>query len=521
MKQLLLSAIFIGTCLGFNSASAQSTGFIKVPDPGTNAYFYRAKATSTNHFITIGTGGLAGINHEIIYWDVDFNPVWSLNFPTAVVQSWVDVIETNDGNFVAMGYNQNRNGCEIAIKISPAGTVLWQKEYYITGTFLTSFSLSKAAGNDPGFVFGGGACAASAFLVRCGVNGDIVWQNEYFITGMSGVETTETIIAENNSYVLGGNAANGSVNDAWITKIDSAGAWIFTNYVHEPTLNEIPYRMIKLSTGNYAMACYYNSNPNYAELVYYFDPLGNVIQGSKFIHPLQTDVQFYDLTESSAGKVIVVGAVNDNSTIKYLYMELSATGAINWEKKATGVTPGYLNGTAYAITKTPNGNFAIFGNSYTDQRTITVIDGSGTGFCNGVTETIPASAPDAYTVIATTPVIFSPNILAASVTNAATPLTLTTANMCGAIGTNDISNSINDISVFPNPAANEITLDFGNLLVNKAEISFYNMLGENVFSSSIANENSKTIDISKLASGIYMMEVLINGEKIIKKVIKD
>lgn len=521
MKQHLLLATFLFSIFISKDISAQSTGYIKIPEPGTNAYIYKAKATSTNHFITVGTGGLGAINHEIIYWDINLDPVWSLNFPSAVVMGWIDVIETNDGNFIAFGYNQNHTGCNIAIKINPAGTVLWQKEYYINATFLSSFSVSKAAGNDPGFVFGGGACAASAFLVRCDANGDIVWQNEYYLIGMSGVETTETIIAENDSYILGGNALNGAANDAWITKVDSTGTWIFTNVVNEPIYNQIPYRMVKLSTGNYAMVCQYNSNPNYAQLVYYFGPTGNVIQASKFVHPLQSEIMFYDLTESTAGKVIIVGAVNDNSTIKYLYMELSATGAVNWQKKATGVTAGYLNGTAYAVTKTPSGNYSIFGAAYTDQRSIAVIDGSGTGYCNGVAENIPVSAADAYTVTANTPAIFPPNILAISVNNTYTSLTLTTTNMCGTIGTNDLANASTAISVFPNPGSDVITISFGETVVTTAEIVFYNILGEEVYSSSLANTNSSTIDISKFASGIYMMEVNLNGEKIIRKVIKN
>lgn len=511
-------------CLVFISgalnSSAQTTGYIKIPDPGTNAYIYRAVATSTNKFITIGTGGLAQVNHEIIYWDANFQPLWSLNFPGTVVQNWVDVIETNDGNFIAFGYNPNRNGCNIAIKVNTAGTVLWQKEYYITGTFLTSFSLSKAAGNDPGFVFGGGACAASSFLVRCDANGDILWQHEYFLTGMAGVQTTDAIIAENNAYILGGNALNGSANDAWMTKIDSAGNWIFTTLVAEPTLNQVPYRMIKLSTGNYAMLCGYNSNPNYAQLVYYFGPTGSVIQGSKFLGPAQAEIQFYDITETTAGKVMLVGAINDNSTLKYLYMELSATGSVNWQKKATGVTPGYLNGTAYAVQKTPGGNFAVFGYAYTDQRSIAVIDGTGNGYCNGVSVTMPASAPDAYTTSATTPLIIPPNILSASVTNAATSLVLTRTNMCGTVGENEMVSAVNAISVFPNPANDVLTVSFGEKNVDRAEITIYNMLGDKVYAASMLNANAGAIDISGFDSGVYLMEVVVDGERVVRRVVK-
>lgn len=201
-------------------------------------------------------------------------------------------------------------------------------------------------------------------------------------------------------------------------------------------------------------------------------------------------------------------------------MELSATGSVNWQQKATGVTPGYLNGTIYSAAKTPSGNYACFGAAYTDQRSIAVIDGAGAGYCNGVSTTIPASAPDAYTVSATTPIIIPPNILAASVTNASTTLTLTTTNMCGTIGLDETSFVDSDLNVYPNPAANEITLNFGDASFNKAEISFYNMLGEKV-SSLFVSGNLHTIDISTLSAGVYLMEVVVNGNRIVKRVVKN
>jgi hypothetical protein len=519
MKQLLRVIL----CLGFISSafqsSAQTTGYIKVPDPGANAYFFRAAATSTNHFITLGSGGLAQVKQEIIYWDSNFQPLWSLSFPSAVILFWYDVIETNDGNFIAFGANQNRNGCNIAIKINPAGTVLWQKEYYITGTFLTSFAVSKAAGNDPGFVFGGGACAASSFLVRCDANGDILWQHQYFIMGTAGVQTTDAIIAENNAYVLGGNALMGSANDAWMTKVDSAGNWIFTTMVNEPTYNQIPYRMIRLSTGNYAMLCGYNSNPNYAQLVYYFGPTGNVLQASKFLGPSNNEIQFYDLTETSAGQVLLVGTIHDNSVSKYLYMELSATGAVNWQKKATGVTTGFLTGCAYATQKTPSGNFAIFGAAYTDQRAIGIIDASGNGFCNGVAMTMPAVAADPYTVSAHTPIIIHPNILAASVTNVSTPLVLTRTNMCGTVGENEL-NVVDAVAVFPNPANDVLSISFGEQNVARAEVVMYNMLGEKVYVGSMVNASVGAVDISGFEAGVYLLEVVVDGTKVVKRVVK-
>jgi hypothetical protein len=284
MKTILQALLCFLLCTDATQSFAQATGFISIPDPTHTSYFTLARKTSAG-YITLGQSGSAGANHEVILWDANYQTVWTQSFATAAVLIWQDVIETNDGNFIAFGGNQNHNGgCNIAIKISPAGVVLWQKEYYLTSSFLTAFCISKAAGNDdPGFVFGGGACAASNFIVRCDGNGNILWQHQYYITPSSGVETVLTITAESDSYYLGGYIGSTPSNslDAFFMKIDSAGNWITSNVINEPVLHQVPSRTIKLSTGNYAMICGYNNNPNGAQLVYYFQRKHELLRRSE------------------------------------------------------------------------------------------------------------------------------------------------------------------------------------------------------------------------------------------------
>lgn len=514
MKKILLSLL----CLtGAVNLFSQSTGHIGIPDPAQQGSISKIHRTSTNHYISCGTSGSGFSQHEIIYWDSNFDPVWNQYFASAAVLYWIDVIETNDGNFVAFGANQNNSGSNIAVKFTPAGTILWQKEYYISGNFLTSFCISKAAGNDPGFIFGGGACAASSFLVRCDASGNILWQHEYFITSSSGVQTTWSIIPENNAYVIGGNWLNGSQNDVYFTKVDSSGTWQFTNLVNEPTYNEIPVKMIKLTTGNYAMICQYNSNPNYYQCVYYFNSNGQVFQGTKFTGPGNVQIDINDIAETTGGQTILVGDIND-SPMKYLFMELNASGAVTWQKKATGVTPGYLNGTCYNVAKTASGNYAIAGAAYTDGRTITVIDTTGAGFCNAVASTVTVTGPDTYTNTAFTPVIISPNVLAQTVSNTSSQLTLTNSTLCGTTGMEETAATEGMLLVFPNPASDELHISFGDKAVTNAPVIFYNVLGEKVLSETIS---ASALDISSLTKGVYLVEVTTQEGKFVKRIVKE
>jgi hypothetical protein len=78
-------------------------------------------------------------------------------------------------------------------------------------------------------------------------------------------------------------------------------------------------------------------------------------------------------------------------------------------------------------------------------------------------------------------------------------------------------NANNEISIYPNPAQNSLTIE--NAKGN--ELTIFNILGEPVFKKIIAS-NSETINISNLPNDIYMVQI-VDTEKMIritKKVVK-
>ena len=83
------------------------------------------------------------------------------------------------------------------------------------------------------------------------------------------------------------------------------------------------------------------------------------------------------------------------------------------------------------------------------------------------------------------------------------------------LGVKDNS-KINNISVYPNPAFNEITIK-GNLDTNDT-ISIYNMLGQKVLDKAIDSKEQK-VDVSKLQSGVYT--IYFNNSKFSYKFVKN
>lgn len=68
--------------------------------------------------------------------------------------------------------------------------------------------------------------------------------------------------------------------------------------------------------------------------------------------------------------------------------------------------------------------------------------------------------------------------------------------------------SDNGINIFPNPASNEVNINFFNATKNEAKLSLYNTQGKTVLNKELAADIvSETIDISAIPKGIYMMHI--------------
>jgi hypothetical protein len=85
------------------------------------------------------------------------------------------------------------------------------------------------------------------------------------------------------------------------------------------------------------------------------------------------------------------------------------------------------------------------------------------------------------------------------------------------LSTNDFEASQN-ISIFPNPAQNELTIASNSSL---SSVEIYSVLGNKVFEKKNLNTISETLDISALPSGIYLLNTLdTENRSATKKIIK-
>ncbi len=77
----------------------------------------------------------------------------------------------------------------------------------------------------------------------------------------------------------------------------------------------------------------------------------------------------------------------------------------------------------------------------------------------------------------------------------------------------------NDFSVYPNPSTSVITIDYKQTTFGKMEIKLIDVAGKEVYNAS-SQLLTNRIDIEYLQQGIYFLEIMVDGNKVVKKISK-
>ncbi len=89
-------------------------------------------------------------------------------------------------------------------------------------------------------------------------------------------------------------------------------------------------------------------------------------------------------------------------------------------------------------------------------------------------------------------------------------------------GVNSVTtNSI--ISISPNPFSSDLSIAIQKQNLNQATFTIHNIVGQVVFNQqehNLSDSYTKTIDLTFLANGIYVLQIVVDGERTTKKIIK-
>jgi len=87
----------------------------------------------------------------------------------------------------------------------------------------------------------------------------------------------------------------------------------------------------------------------------------------------------------------------------------------------------------------------------------------------------------------------------------------------GAVGIDELSMDNNELSIYPNPASDNVTISL-NAAMQNAQVEIYNVFGQKVYSAVLVTKQ-ETINTNQFSSGIYFVKVSNREKTFTKKLI--
>jgi hypothetical protein len=87
-------------------------------------------------------------------------------------------------------------------------------------------------------------------------------------------------------------------------------------------------------------------------------------------------------------------------------------------------------------------------------------------------------------------------------------------------GINEIKNNDNGISIYPNPATDNITIDASKLQFANLNLRMYDVVGNLILEKNTGN-NKTDLNVSALPNGVYIIEIMTGKGITAKKVVKE
>lgn len=461
--------------------------------------FYMAMDNDGN----IYTAGPSNGNMLLLKYDPAGNLLWSQIYPA---DGTTGVAVDGNGEVILTG--------QVTVKYDANGSLLW--------TASTSFLPKSIAIDESNNIYLHGQGSAGLQTVKLNSSGVQQWIATY--TGDFYDQLRKKMVYKNGYiYVTGDITLTTSPRNPPLRHIltmkynASTGAQVWAvTYTHADKINQFGNDLIVDGTGNVYVTARVDvkvgskTHGNWGTLKYnasgtlqwvkFYD--GNAIEYDNQNNPLGSDVP-YDIAFDNSGNIIVCGTSytttgqftsQDMTTIKY-----SPSGTQLWVK--TYDDPSHSNDVTQAITSDGSSNIYLTGNA------------SKTGYQNATTIKYSSAGDLQWTANYNGGVaraLLLDNSENVYVCGAAIPnsLLIKYSQGGGPITRKDIvpvqENVMNQIKLYPNPAATQITIqNINNKMLGNLKI--YDASGKMIYKKFEPN-NQTIIDIKRLSAGIYYLQ---------------
>ena len=304
--------------------------------------FYSVGKSNTGGFIAAGFSNKSSSNSPALYvviTDANGKLVNSGKFGGSYYSQGFNVLRhaNPDSGYLVSGYIQNSTYTDrdlYLVRLNNAGALLWEKRYGTksdaNSDTVNDAAYSVIAATDGGYFLTGSlrgysSCCGKVFLMKVSAKGDSLWTKTYN-TGIG----YSLILTKDNALAISGTLQEGTTQDVFLIKTDTAGNQLWPIKIFGGTGYEYGASMVETSTGGFAITGITDSKGTQDVYLIRTDSNGGLL-GATSTYGGASDDQGFGIVEMSNGDYCITGLSNTDGS--YIFLNrVSSEGAQIWYK---------------------------------------------------------------------------------------------------------------------------------------------------------------------------------------------
>jgi hypothetical protein len=475
------------------------------------------------------------INGWIIKTDSLGNKLWDKRFGGSNGENIMQMQQTFDGGYILGGSTTSDSGCDISeptregadywmIKIDPFGNKEWDRRFGGSGD--DNFSAIQQT-KDSGYILAGESNSPISgdktqddwdptystydyWVVKTDKYGIKQWDKRFGGTDEELMDPFPLLQTNDGGYILGGFSKSGISGDKtqanwavgwdnfWVVRIDSVGNKVWDHVYGGTVEDDLEGNILATPDGGFLLGGFSKSGASgdktdslaWGYWIVKIDSAGNKLWDKAYGSPGAGESILYSLYLTSDGGYLLTGNSTQNAGgnksennlgyVQIWMVKTDSAGNQQWDK--TIFTDNMVTN-VYGI-QTNEGCY---------------VAGCATKSGIGGYKTQPnwdvTNSTDDYWIL----------------------------KFCnGPTGIDEITPQL-QFNVYPNPFTSELDITLAQQNLKQADFSICNILGQTVYTQHETNLSptyTKMLDLSYLPNGVYLVEVVVDGEVSVREVVK-
>ncbi|MFK7906628.1 MAG: T9SS type A sorting domain-containing protein, partial [Chitinophagales bacterium] len=235
--------------------------------------------------------------------------IWKKNLHNAQIHSAREVLSTDDGGFVVVGYQKLEDGKIHAYiaKLDVEGEMEWDNQLR-TGNKSLALSVEVTSNND--YLLSGyqinDETATDMFVTKINENGALLWTKNY---GTSEHDTGATVkMLPSGDCLMAGAIREQGIKKMYLAQLDNQGNIVWDKIHNLPNIANIQTSIQLTSNGGFAGVAYHeNAFGKTAPIVLFFDEKGELIHKQNIDSQSESNTYIKDMEATNDGGYILSG----------------------------------------------------------------------------------------------------------------------------------------------------------------------------------------------------------------------